>query len=180
MNQATKARENHVAPGELEDVRTLLNTWRLPNSTRTPEDNFDDFATRQGITNAAEVAQLRRLRDDLRKMVEGEEKEIIFLNSWLREIPLRVTVEESEAGLAIRYKHDSGRVGEILTVVLKAVEAEQWSRLKACPDCRWVFFDHSRNASKKWCGMYAKGPEGRACGTIAKVRRHRARQKRKG
>jgi predicted RNA-binding Zn ribbon-like protein len=36
-----------------------------------------------------------------------------------------------------------------------------------------VFYDHTRNASKRWCLMNAGGPNGRACGTIAKVRRYR-------
>ena len=50
-------------------------------------------------------------------------------------------------------------------------------RLKACPDCRWVFYDHSRNGSKRWCGMYAGEEGGRACGTIAKVKNYRAKRK---
>ncbi|MGQ0418393.1 CGNR zinc finger domain-containing protein, partial [Bacillus sp. HC-TM] len=49
--------------------------------------------------------------------------------------------------------------------------------LKACPDCRWVFYDHSRNGSKRWCGMYAGEEGGRACGTIAKVKNYRAKRK---
>ena len=36
-------------------------------------------------------------------------------------------------------------------------------------------WDRTRNASKVWCGMYA-GADGRACGSIAKVRRYRARR----
>ena len=166
--------ENQTAPGELENVRSLLNTWHVPNSTRVPEDEFDAFVAQQALTDSAEAVRLKQLRDDLRRMVEGESER---LNAWLDAFPLRAAVEGAEAELAIRYEHESGRVGEVLATVLKAIETNQWPRLKACPDCRWVFFDHSRNASKKWCGMYAKGPEGRACGTIAKVRRHRARQK---
>ena len=38
-----------------------------------------------------------------------------------------------------------------------------------------MFWDRTRNASKIWCGMYA-GQDGRACGSIAKVRRYRARR----
>jgi hypothetical protein len=58
-----------------------------------------------------------------------------------------------------------------------AVADGQWQRLKACPDCRWVFYDHTRNASKRWCLMHAGGPDGRACGTIAKLRQYRQKQK---
>jgi predicted RNA-binding Zn ribbon-like protein len=39
-----------------------------------------------------------------------------------------------------------------------------------------VFYDNTRNGGKRWCLMNAGGPDGRACGTIAKVRRYRDRQ----
>jgi predicted RNA-binding Zn ribbon-like protein len=44
-----------------------------------------------------------------------------------------------------------------------------------CPDCRLVFYDATRNQSKRWCQMSA-AEGGRACGSIAKVRRWRARR----
>ncbi|WP_429448818.1 CGNR zinc finger domain-containing protein [Paraburkholderia sp. 40] len=36
--------------------------------------------------------------------------------------------------------------------------------------------DHTRNGSKRWCSMTKGGPDGRACGTIAKVAAYRARE----
>lgn len=170
------SQENHTAPGQLELVRILLNTWRLPNRTRVPEDHLDTFAAEQGLTDRDEAARLKRLRDDLRSVVEGKAGANL-LNAWLNEVSLRVTVEATGTGAAIRYQHEAGITGEVLATILEAIETGQWARLKACPDCRLVFFDHTRNGGKRWCGMYAGGPQGRACGTIAKVRRHRARQK---
>ena len=44
-------------------------------------------------------------------------------------------------------------------------------RIKECPHpegCTWLFYDQSRNASRRWCSM-----EG--CGTRVKMRRYRAR-----
>lgn len=38
------------------------------------------------------------------------------------------------------------------------------ARIKACDNCPWLFLDHSRNASRRWCSM-----EG--CGTEVKIRR---------
>ena len=73
------------------------------------------------------------------------------------------------------FRHQGGPAGDLLAAVVRAIGSGTWQRLKACPDCRWVFYDSTRNASKRWCLMYAGG-EGRACGTIAKVRRYRARQ----
>ncbi len=44
-------------------------------------------------------------------------------------------------------------------------------RIKQCqnPNCRWVFYDESRNRSRRWC-------EGASCGNLLKVRRFRARR----
>jgi predicted RNA-binding Zn ribbon-like protein len=43
-------------------------------------------------------------------------------------------------------------------------------RLKTCGNCPWLFLDHSRNASRRWCSM-----EG--CGTAVKIRRLTARRR---
>lgn len=47
------------------------------------------------------------------------------------------------------------------------------SRIKICedPDCKWVFYDHSRNRTRRWC----EGAS--ACGNLLKVRRFRERKK---
>lgn len=84
-----------------------------------------------------------------------------------------VRVAVADGRLTLR--HEDGQTGDMLLIVLNAMTNHQWERLKACPDCRWVFYDHTRNGSKRWCLMNAGGPDGRACGTIAKVRRHRTR-----
>jgi predicted RNA-binding Zn ribbon-like protein len=39
--------------------------------------------------------------------------------------------------------------------------------LGRCEHCRWMFLDHSRNHSRRWCSM-------NSCGAIIKMRRHRA------
>lgn len=61
-------------------------------------------------------------------------------------------------------------------VVLAALElasrpAER-ARVRLCeaPDCVWLFYDSSRNRSRRWCDM-------RQCGNRMKARRHYARQK---
>jgi predicted RNA-binding Zn ribbon-like protein len=47
-------------------------------------------------------------------------------------------------------------------------------RVKECPlpeGCSWLFYDQSKNASRRWCSM-----EG--CGTLVKMRRYHARRRR--
>jgi CGNR zinc finger len=158
-----------AAPAGLEPVRALLNTWLIPNDSRRPADNFEEFAWGQRWEHGDET-EVRELRDDLRHVVETGDAD--RLNRWIERTGIRPEV----AGEVIVYRHDAGPAGDFLAVVLAAVGAGTWKRLKACPDCRWVFYDNTRNGSKRWCLMYAGGPDGRACGTIAKVRRYRSRQ----
>ena len=162
-----------AAPGALELVRQLLNSWCIPNNTRKPTDTFDAHVQTLNIGSPEEGEQLRQLRDDLRAVVERTPDAEAKLNVWLDRLEVRPVIAEG----ALSFCHQSGLPGDTLTVVLEAISSGMWGRLKACPDCRWVFFDHSRNGSKRWCLMTAGGPSGRSCGSIAKVKRYRNRHR---
>ena len=157
-----------AAPGALEQVRELLNSWLIPNDTREPTDRFDDLARRRRWA-PQEAAIARELRDDLRAAVDGGSRDLEFLNGWISRLDVRPAV----AGGELSYRHAAGPAGDLLAAVLAAVSDGTWLRLKTCPDCRWAFYDRTRNGSKRWCLMYAGGPNGRACGSIAKMRRYR-------
>jgi predicted RNA-binding Zn ribbon-like protein len=51
-------------------------------------------------------------------------------------------------------------------------ETGSWSRLKVCgnSECRWVFYDRSRNQQGRWCEMAV-------CGNRLKNRAFRARRR---
>lgn len=163
-----------AAPGRLELVRELLNSWRIPNDTRVPADLFGRTLAGRHGASSREAAAVRALRDDLRACVEAPDRAEARLNAWIR----RLRVSPVVAKGAVRFDSRGATPGRILGIVLAAIADGQWPRLKACPDCRWVFYDHTRNGGKRWCLMNAGGPQGRACGTIAKVRRYRERQRR--
>ncbi|WP_327085977.1 CGNR zinc finger domain-containing protein [Nonomuraea sp. NBC_01738] len=169
-----------AAPGGLETVRTFVNTWRVPNDTRVPEDRLtaeawgDDFP---GLPRAGSaLAELRRLRQALRAELGAERP--AGLRGWLEEHPVRavLSADPGEAALVLRAE-DGTAAGAILALVAEAVRDGRWSRLKACPDCAWVFYDHSRNGGRRWCAMNAGAPDGRGCGSIAKVRAYRERRR---
>lgn len=52
-----------------------------------------------------------------------------------------------------------GALGVLLAICAQAVRDGSWERLRLCPgtDCGWVFFDHSRNGSGRWCSMSVCG-----------------------
>jgi predicted RNA-binding Zn ribbon-like protein len=63
-------------------------------------------------------------------------------------------------------------LARILAAVATAVADRTWSRMKVCrrPDCRWAYYDESRNRSRAWCSM-------ETCGNRAKARSFRERRR---
>jgi hypothetical protein len=168
-----------AAPGELEQVRTFLNTWWIPNDTRVPVDELAalaaDPARWSRVLPSVPRPEGRRglstLRDQLRDVLGYTHvaalQPVVDAHRW--------HVELTGTGRAVRVVPDRVTpVSAIVSIVLEAVAAGRWYRLRACPDCGWVFYDSSRNARRTWCSMTAAGGA-RGCGSIAKTRAYRAR-----
>jgi predicted RNA-binding Zn ribbon-like protein len=64
----------------------------------------------------------------------------------------------------------AGSLARLLVPVAEADSDGTWLRVKACRsnDCRWAFYDRSRNRSGVWCEMAV-------CGNRTKVRAYRDR-----
>jgi predicted RNA-binding Zn ribbon-like protein len=58
----------------------------------------------------------------------------------------------------------------LLHSALRLVYSPELSRLKACPNCNWLFIDRSKNGSRVWCDMLT-------CGNRAKAHRHQQRSR---
>jgi predicted RNA-binding Zn ribbon-like protein len=63
-----------------------------------------------------------------------------------------------------------GLLGRILAVTFLAMVDGSWTRLKGCRNCRWAFFDESKNRSARWCSMTL-------CGNRLKTRAYRRRRR---
>jgi predicted RNA-binding Zn ribbon-like protein len=172
------------APGGLEHVRRFLNTWKHLARTREDRDHLPSLA-RDAAAWERRFPSLRRPREDeleeltalrtgLRRAVE-DDLDVRWLNAQLE--GARVTVKIDASGSTIRYvpAGEATAVSDLLAIVVEAIGDGTWQRLKACRDCQLVFFDRTRNASKRWCQMSAR-QGGRACGSIAKVQSWRARK----
>jgi hypothetical protein len=188
MVNKSKSSWNDPAPGELELVRRFLNTWKVPNDTRVPVDGLPELLRDPSVREERfpgvplcpgdTEELLAELRDDLRRALGGAEGWEGVLDRWLRRYPVVARVRTGEGRATVRYDAapEAGFAGWVAAVVARALEEGTWGRLKACPDCRWVFYDRTRSRTKVWCGMFA-GDGGRACGTIAKVKRYRQRRR---
>lgn len=97
--------------------------------------------------------------------------------------PLRKLAASRSAHLTIE---DDGQVGldnpgqgaiadglfRLLLIIRRAQEDGTWSRLRVCAndECRWAFYDRSRNQHGSWCDMAT-------CGNRLKNRELRARRR---
>jgi predicted RNA-binding Zn ribbon-like protein len=73
--------------------------------------------------------------------------------------------------IAPRVEGFDGVLARLLVPVTHAAMDGSWARVKACvaDDCRWAFWDSSRNRSGRWCDMAV-------CGNREKVRTYRSRR----
>jgi len=171
------------APGPLESIRALLNTWSIPNDTREAVDELpgliaDEDAWTMRVPDlrfprgAAERRALSVLRAAIRAAISGNGShaldQLVAAQRW------KCSLDTGD-GTVRWISVPASAVGDALAIVVDAVVADTWPRLRACPDCQWVFYDTSRNARRTWCSMTASDGA-RGCGSIAKTRAYRQRQ----
>jgi predicted RNA-binding Zn ribbon-like protein len=173
------------APGDLRIVQDFINTIDIDLGT-------DVFESRAGLENwladwnlagsKSKVSETQRrqaldLREGLRALLvfHGEGKSsaaaLRDLAGVLKQFTLHCRLQP-EGGFELISKATGWprAAARLLTLVTQAIGNGSWKRLKACrrDDCRWVFFDASKNRSGKWCAMAG-------CGDLMKARAYRKR-----
>ncbi len=82
----------------------------------------------------------------------------------------RLSLDFRRGELVARAPGVDGAIGRVLAVAYAAMRDGSFTRLKACRnhDCRWAFYDYSKNRSASWCSM-------QLCGNRTKTRAYRRR-----
>jgi predicted RNA-binding Zn ribbon-like protein len=180
--------ENKPAPEPLSRLQELVNTREIDTGRdrlADPADAGPWLAARGLLPSSAaldadELALVRGVREALRAMLIHNAGGPTPDPAALR--PLRVVAELTGARVAldvdgaVRLGRDGdglhARLLEILLAVRDAQRDGTWARLKACrnDECRWAFYDRSRNHGGAWCDMAA-------CGNRLKNRDFRARKR---
>jgi predicted RNA-binding Zn ribbon-like protein len=174
------------APGQLELVRRFLNTWtyegpveKLPDPASLRDWLVEhDLMDASGTVDAGELDRARTLRDALRDQLRAHHGGAVdpaaaaIVDAAARRARLRAHFGADDAmHLVPEAGGVDGGLGRLLAIVGDAMRDGTWSRLKVCPadDCRYAFYDTSRNRSGVWCTMGV-------CGNRAKVRSFRERE----
>jgi predicted RNA-binding Zn ribbon-like protein len=159
-------------------VESLLNSLDVESG----QDDLDELPRfrrwlrdhrRGSAADAATEADLtlaRDLRDALRDELAGA-ADRARLNGLASGIGL-VARFAPDGGVALVPADAGARgvLGEVLAAVVRAWHEGTWSRLKICSsaECRYVYYDRSKNGSRRWCSM-------EVCGNRSKTRAYRER-----
>jgi len=187
MMSVMVAHADQSAPGQLELIRGFVNTFDLEHDT-------DELSTGSG---ASGWLTDNSLPGGERALERAERERLIAVREALRELLLANNSGESPppvaekrspiaassdcslsvaiaAGgeLVTRCEGVDSSIARLLAIVHEAMGDQTWPRLKVCPadDCRWAFYDRSRNRSGTWCEMGD-------CGNRAKARAYRERRR---
>jgi predicted RNA-binding Zn ribbon-like protein len=182
----TRLIEEKVAPEPLIAVQGLANThsfeddeellldpgsarrWLVESDLAAPEIEIDEPALERLVGFRAVIRELIEANHD----GEASPKAAAQLARLAAEHPVEL-VAGADGGLALDLEPpDSvdGVIAQMVGIVFQAQLESQWPRLKICAadDCRWAFYDRSRNRAGNWCQMGL-------CGNRAKNRAYRAR-----
>jgi len=172
------------APGALALLQAFVNThFDLEDEfgaevLHSPEA-LAAWLHRRGLLAAdvnLEAVDLERgleLRESLRSLAAGDTTQVReHLETFAADAPIHVSFSTGRPVL-----HGPSRagfpeaVGGLLAICAQAMLDGHWSRLKVCPGhhCGWLFYDHSRNRSGRWCSMAV-------CGGREKARAHYRRR----
>jgi predicted RNA-binding Zn ribbon-like protein len=178
---------SNPAPGALETVRSFVNTLDVEHGTDALSDPAAASAwfaehrllgeAKSVHASAADARHAVQLREALRAHLDAHHGEPLdpgaaaVLDDAARRARLtarfggldETSLEPDATGI-------DGALGRLLAISAAAIADGTWKRLKVCPadDCRWAFYDESRNRSAIWCDM-------KVCGNRAKVRGFRER-----
>jgi predicted RNA-binding Zn ribbon-like protein len=166
----------HAAPGSLRLVQQFLNTsdHEYGNEWIATPEQLAAWLDERGIDPAkptrADAARARRVREALRDLVisKASAGAVALLEREAARATLRVSFED---GLVPTRGGVDGFLARVFAAVHEARLDGSWQRLKACPNCRWAFWDESKNRSATWCSM-------ELCGNRLKTKRYRTKRAR--
>jgi predicted RNA-binding Zn ribbon-like protein len=172
------------APPRLRMVQEFLNSADALTRRETLDSpaDLERWMRRHGLDPGPRPLRRRdllraiRLREALRGIAAGHnrrptsEKDTRYLNRETATAKWQVSFDaDGRPEAQAQGSGVSGLVAALVGAAVRSAEDGTWPRLKACPACGWVFFDHSRNRRGHWCTMAI-------CGSRAKMRALRRRR----
>jgi predicted RNA-binding Zn ribbon-like protein len=186
MDRGSQPGLREPAPEGLRLVQSFVNTNDIEegrDDLESPEDLRDWLLARRLIRPEVDVrhrdlARSLALREAIRGLAASnnggtpEHEDVATLDRVAESGALRIRFSgDREARLEPLSPGVSGALARMVADVYRSMIDGTWTRLKACRrhDCRWLFYDRSRNRSGTWCSMTV-------CGNRVKTTTYRRRR----
>jgi predicted RNA-binding Zn ribbon-like protein len=165
----------NAAPEPLRLVQRFVNTIDLSHD----REWLTDWLVEGGleVPNENDLGRARAVREAIRELLyanngqrgDGDATETLAAAADAA----LLTIDFREGRLVARAPGIDGILGSVLVVCHGAITDGSLARLKCCRnlDCRWAFYDRSKNRSAAWCSM-------QICGNRTKTRTYRSRRSR--
>ncbi len=137
----------------------FVNTLDLDEGTDVLDDPaaFESWCSERAVS-AGDREEARSVRDALRSFLDGG-------SPSLPSLELETTCSDRVVSLRARTAAEAAVAS---SVVLSIQGSMGRVKLCAADDCRWAFYDRSKNGSRTWCSMGV-------CGNRQKARTYRAK-----
>ena len=172
MKQLQEPGDRSPAPGSLRLVQLFVNTDDLETGPDLLADAaaLSDWLNERGSwppTSRSATTSMRERSSFARRSASSRP-----LTPGCRTTRRRQTSSTPRGGARLRPVLDDpatrfepadggvdGALGRIVAGIHAGIAEGTWKRLKACErdDCRWAFYDHSKNQSGHWCSMAGCG-----------------------
>jgi predicted RNA-binding Zn ribbon-like protein len=178
-----------AAPAPLRLVQLLVNTADLEHRREWLRDPaaLDAWAREAHLVSARtrftrrDLERALELREAFRSLLaanrdrKADAAALVSLTRASESAQLSVVFADGDGAprLESRAEGIDGFCGRLVSVAVTAMLDGSWERLKACRNCRWAFFDESKNRSAHWCSMSL-------CGNRLKTKAYRRRRRSAG
>ena len=156
-----------AAPEPLRQVQLFVNSVDVHNDVEWLPEWLESRRLGHKRKRATELREALRLLVLANNGEQLEKSAVELVNRASK----RVAVELDDAG-TVRIVTEGDALDELVVIALATMFDGTWSRLKACRNCHWCFYDYSPNRSATWCSM-------QLCGNRTKTRRYRRRDRRR-
>jgi predicted RNA-binding Zn ribbon-like protein len=160
-----------AAPEPLRRVQLFVNSVDLSHG----REWIGEWLEREGVVpTRTAVARAQEVREALRELLYENNRQPGGADPHpvleAAAEAARLSVDFRRGELVARARGVDGAIGRVLAVAYAAMRDGSFARLKACRnhDCRWAFYDYSKNRSASWCSM-------QLCGNRTKTRAYRRR-----
>lgn len=150
-------------------LQGFLKRWNL---------TIDEEITKVQINQLLELrSQLKGLIEKIMQKQSFSATEINWLNTYLALSTVKHQLSYQNQTYTIQLipliKDFNWLVGQIVISFARVLTEYDPQRIKRCQNaaCQWIFFDESKNRSRRWCDS--------TCGNLMKVRRFREREKKR-